>query len=448
MESPNKGISRWGSLFKNDLQGMLLSILIITIIGSINIFSATYISSISDNTGLLGYFPRHLAYLILSIIMGILLYRYDYRRLQKQHILQRIMVITAISLIIVFAMGTVINGARRWIVLGPISIQPSEFAKLAAIIWTSAKLSTMKWKRPRFKSPLPDVGGYLVERLRYMLPTLGWPIIFGLLTILQPDMGTMVLILGFSFILIYLAGFDGKFFGGAFVVAAFLGFLLARSSPYRWERIQSWFDPWPHAQDMGYQTVQGLLAVGSGGLFGEGFMQGTSKYFYLPEAHTDFAFAVWAQEMGFAGAVFVVLLVAVFTYFGFRIANKSRDTFGKWLAMGITLLISGQAFFNIAMVCGIMPVTGVPLPFVSYGGSSLLMNFMAVGILASIGRRNVEGVKQVGTPNPLPSLREETQSRFRPRPVKNSGETAFPGPFKPTESRKRPVRTRKRPDGR
>lgn len=154
--------------------------------------------------------------------------------------------------------------------------------------------------------------------------------------------------------------------------------------------------------------------------------------------------------MGFAGAVFVVLLVAVFTYFGFRIANKSRDTFGKWLAMGgITLLISGQAFFNIAMVCGIMPVTGgVPLPFVSYGGSSLLMNFMAVGILASIGRRNVEGVKQVGTPDALPSLREETQSRFRPRTVKNSGETAFPGPFKPSESRKRPVRTRKRPDGR
>ena len=124
-------------------------------------------------------------------------------------------------------------------------------------------------------------------------------------------------------------------------------------------------------------------------------MQGTSKYFYLPEAHTDFAFAVWAQEMGFIGAVFVVVLIAAFTYFGFRISNKARDEFGKWLAMGITLLISGQALFNIAMVCGIMPVTGVPLPFVSYGGSSLLMNFMAIGLLASIGRRNVEGVNKL-----------------------------------------------------
>lgn len=110
---------------------------------------------------------------------------------------------------------------------------------------------------------------------------------------------------------------------------------------------------------MGYQTVQGLLAVGSGGILGEGFMQGTSKYFYLPEAHTDFAFAVWAQEMGFIGAVFVVVLIAAFTYFGFRISNKARDEFGKWLAMGITLLISGQALFNIAMVCGIMPVTEI-----------------------------------------------------------------------------------------
>ena len=263
-----------------------------------------------------------------------------------------------------------------------------------------------------------------------------WPIIFAGLTILQPDMGTTVLIFGFSFVLIYLAGFDGKFFGGAFVIAGFLGFIAARMSPYRWERIQSWFDPWPHAQDMGYQTVQGLLAVGSGGILGEGFMQGTSKYFYLPEAHTDFAFAVWAQEMGFVGAVFVVVLIAAFTYFGFRISNKARDEFGKWLAMGITLLISGQALFNIAMVCGIMPVTGVPLPFVSYGGSSLLMNFMAIGLLASIGRRNVEGVKQVGTAEPLPSLREETQSRFKPATTARTNMTNMPGPFKSRPSKK------------
>ena len=445
METPNKGDSRWGSLFKNDLQGMLLPILLITIIGSVNIFSATYISSIYENTGLLGYFTKHMGFLLFSMAIGVVLYRYDYRQLQKPHMLQRIMIVTLIGMVLVLVAGSVINGARRWIVIGPVSIQPSEFAKLAAIIWTSAKLSTMrKWGKARYNNPLTNLQGYVGERVGYMLPMLVWPIIFAVLTILQPDMGTTVLIFGFSFILIYLAGFDGRFFGGAFAVAGVIGFIAARMSPYRWERIQSWFDPWPHAQDMGYQTVQGLLAVGSGGILGEGFMQGTSKYFYLPEAHTDFAFAVWAQEMGFVGAVFVVLLVAAFTYFGFRIANKSRDEFGRWLAMGITLLISGQALFNIAMVCGIMPVTGVPLPFISYGGSSLLMNFMAIGLLASVGRRNVEGVKQVGTTEDLPSLREETQSRFKPKATPEADKTEMPGPFRPRESR-RPTRRPPRP---
>ena len=445
METPNKGDSRWGSLFKNDLQGMLLPILLITIIGSVNIFSATYISSIYENTGLLGYFTKHMGFLLFSMAIGVVLYRYDYRQLQKPHMLQRIMIVTLIGMVLVLVAGSVINGARRWIVIGPVSIQPSEFAKLAAIIWTSAKLSTMrKWGKARYNNPLTNLQGYVGERVGYMLPMLVWPIIFAVLTILQPDMGTTVLIFGFSFILIYLAGFDGRFFGGAFAVAGVIGFIAARMSPYRWERIQSWFDPWPHAQDMGYQTVQGLLAVGSGGILGEGFMQGTSKYFYLPEAHTDFAFAVWAQEMGFVGAVFVVLLVTAFTYFGFRIANKSRDEFGRWLAMGITLLISGQALFNIAMVCGIMPVTGVPLPFISYGGSSLLMNFMAIGLLASVGRRNVEGVKQVGTTEDLPSLREETQSRFKPKATQETDKPAMPGPFRPREPR-RPTRRRPRP---
>ena len=444
METPNKGDSRWGSLFRNDLQGMLLPIVLITIIGSVNIFSATYISSIYENTGLLGYFWKHIVFLLISLAAGIILYRYDYRQLQKDHMLQRIMVATLVGLVLVLIMGAVINGARRWILIGPISVQPSEFAKLAALIWTSAKLSSLrKWGKPRHTNPLINMKGYFGERISYMFPMLSWPVVFAGLTFFQPDLGTTILIFGFSFILIYLAGFDGKFFGGAFAVAGFLGFIAARSSPYRWERIQSWFDPWPHAQDMGYQTVQGLLAVGSGGFLGEGFMQGTSKYFYLPEAHTDFAFAVWAQEMGFLGAVLVVVLVSAFTYYGFRIANKARDDFGKWLAMGITLLISGQALFNIAMVCGIMPVTGVPLPFVSYGGSSLLMNFMAIGLLASIGRRNVEGVKQVGTVEDLPSLREETQSRFKPAAPKTPKKTEMPGPFRP-KTAKRPTRRRPR----
>ena len=326
----------------------------------------------------------------------------------------------ALLLILVKVIGTTINGAQRWIILGPISIQPSEFAKLAAIIWTASLLGTHKWRKPRPRRGREEILQYIGIRFGYMLPLLAWPVVFGGLTMLQPDMGTSVLIVMFSYMLIFLAGFDAKFFAATTLGLLPIGFMMARFSPYRWERLLSWFDPWPHAQDMGYQTVQGLLAVGSGGFLGQGFMQGTSKYFYLPEAHTDFAFAVWAQEFGFVGGIIVIAMIVMFTVYGMRIASEARDDFGRWLATGITMLISGQALFNIAMVCGVMPVTGVPLPFISYGGSSLLINFVAVGILGNIARRNVVGVKQIGKKEQLPSLREETQSRFRPNSARQT----------------------------
>ncbi len=403
----------WEKVFKNDLQGMLLPIALMALIGSINIFSATYVGSITTDTGLLGYAPRHLGYLLASAILGVLLYRFDYRRLQNTKLLTWIMGLTAVSLVAIYLVGVEVNGARRWISLGLFSFQPSEFAKLAALMWTAAKLADKPWVKPRFTSMIKPKKG-LSQKIK------------------QPDMGTAVLIIGFSYLLIFLSGFEKSIFGLSLMGAIVVGIYAARSSSYRWERVVSWFDPWSYAQDKGYQTVQGLLAVGSGGFFGQGLLNGTSKYFYLPEAHTDFAFAVWAQEMGFLGGILVVFLMAMFTYFGFRIANRARDAFGRWLAIGITILISGQAFFNIAMVCGMLPVTGVPLPFVSYGGSSLMMNCLAIGILASIARRGVEGVKPVGNKETLPSLREETQSRFRPN---RTVEPKLPGRFVPPNKR-------------
>ena len=385
METPNKGDSRWGSLFKNDLQGMLLPILLITIIGSVNIFSATYISSIYENTGLLGYFSKHIGFLFLSMAIGVILYRYDYRQLQKPHMLQRIMIATLIGMVLVLVAGSVINGARRWIVIGPVSIQPSEFAKLAAIIWTSAKLSTMrKWGKSRYNNPLTNLQGYVSERVGYMLPMLVWPIIFAVLTILQPDMGTTVLIFGFSFILIYLAGFDGRFFGGAFAVAGVIGFIAARMSPYRWERIQSWFDPWPHAQDMGYQTVQGLLAVGSGGILGEGFMQGTSKYFYLPEAHTDFVFSIVIEELGFVGASLILSLLFFLILRIILVGIRARDPFNSMMAIGIGGMLLTQTFINIGGISGLIPSTGVTFPFLSQGGNSLWVLSIAIALVLNI----------------------------------------------------------------
>lgn len=402
------------NLFKYDVQGMLFAVIGLILIGTINIYSATVVGTIEDSGSVTGYMSKYFLSLLVAIAAGIAVYRFDYRKLSNRRLQLILMGLTIFSLVLVLGMGTVVNGARRWIMLGPVSVQPSEFAKLSAIIWTASLLDVRKWGRPRYKNLLYKPYDYIKERFDYMLPLLGFPFVFSAITMGQPDMGTAVLIFFFSYLLIFLAGFDGRFFGFTFLVAFLGGFVLTFFSPYRWERVQAWRDPWPYAQDLGYQTVQGLLAVGSGGLTGEGFMRGTSKYFYLPEAHTDFAFAVLAQEWGLIGGLVILFLVVMFTIYGFLIAMSARDDLGKWLATGITMLISGQALFNIAMVCGILPVTGVPLPFISYGGSALLMNSMAIGILANIGERNAQGVKRIGVKGELQSLQQETQSRFVP----------------------------------
>jgi cell division protein FtsW len=162
---------------------------------------------------------------------------------------------------------------------------------------------------------------------------------------------------------------------------------LVYAAAYRAERISAWLDPWAYQQTSGYQAVQSLLAIGSGSFLGTGLGKGASKFHYLPEAHTDFAFSVLCQEMGFVGAVLVLILFAMFAWYGIKIALKAADGFGMILAAGMTFLIVGQAVGNIAMVSGLLPVTGIPLPFISFGGTSLIVNFVAVGLLISIGRR-------------------------------------------------------------
>ena len=194
----SKSTSIWSKLFKNDLQGMLVPVIVLTFIGSINIFSATYVSSISSNDGLFGglfgFFPKHLIFLAITGLIGILAYKIDYRKFQNPIFRRNIMFAVALLLILVKVIGTTINGAQRWIILGPISIQPSEFAKLAAIIWTASLLGTHKWRKPRPRRGREEILQYIGIRFGYMLPLLAWPVVFGGLTMLQPDMGTSVLI--------------------------------------------------------------------------------------------------------------------------------------------------------------------------------------------------------------------------------------------------------------
>lgn len=399
-------------LFKNDAQGMLTTVFILIVIGSINIFSATFVADRLAGSMIWSHFLKHIGSLVFACGFGWLAYKIDYRRYRDPQMMQIIAAIILIGLVSVFAFGTVVNGARRWIMLPIFSIQPSEFAKLGAVLWAAAAVSRrVDQGKPVSVFEMLRING---KPYPFLAKALWMPLVYFLLTLKQPDMGTAVLILFFALLIMILAGMHLRtvFTGGIIVLV--LGALAIMAEPYRRERIISWYDPWRHAQDLGYQTVQGLIAIGSGGFLGMGFAKGTSKYFYLPEAHTDFAFAVWAQEIGLLGSLLVVLLVLIFTYYGMRITLAARDNFGRFTAAGITMLISGQAVFNMLMVCGVMPVTGVPLPFISYGGSSLLMNIIAVGVLANISRRSNLARRTLGPAAQAPSLREETQSRFRP----------------------------------
>ena len=282
-----------------------------------------------------------------------------------------ILIVTIISLILVLAIGPAVNGARRWLPLGITQFQPAEAAKLVAIMIAAAYLAVQVWAN---------------KKINIFTPQTGLIFVMFVLTEQEPDMGTASIILGIPLIMMMVAGLEGKkvlkLFGA--IVAGVVALIFRQ--PYRLERLKVTYDPWSDAQNYGYQTVQSLSAIGSGELTGMGLGVGVSKYDYLPEAHTDFAFAIFCQENGFLGAVFVFLLFAALAVYAARVASKAKDEYGQILAMGIMILIIGQAIGNLLMVGGIFPVVGIPLPFISYGGTSLMVNMAAMGILVNIGR--------------------------------------------------------------
>ncbi|CQR73361.1 Lipid II flippase FtsW [Sporomusa ovata DSM 2662] len=354
---------------------------ILFLIGTVNIFSASFV--LGGQLFKDGYFfiTKHLISFTVGFFVMIVAAVVDYRKLKGGWLL--LAIITTIGLLLaVHVAGQDANGARRWLSLAGFKFQPSEIAKLTVIMVTAAYL------------------GARIDRGRRItlnsLP-LGVTLIMGLLVLKQPDMGTAAVIVGLSLVLYVLAGIpkQERIYLGMTVAAMIVYLVLAAS--YRAERIWAWIDPWAYQQTSGYQTVQSLLAIGSGGLFGSGLGMGASKFNYLPEAHTDFAFAVLCQEMGFVGALLVLILFSAMAWYGIQIASRAADGYGFMLASGITALIVGQAVGNIAMVSGVIPVTGVPLPFISFGGTSLIVNCAAVGLLISVGRHITAKVFQPGS---------------------------------------------------
>jgi cell division protein FtsW len=352
-----------------ELQLLVLVPLALTAFGLVMVYSATSASAALGNGNPVGYLERQTVYALVGIVLLVCAARSDFRKLRS---LAPTLVVTALALcLVVLVIGERINGARRWIGFGPAAFQPSELAKLALVVWCAAYLA--RKPPPRTLKDLARPIGTLVG-------------LFCVLVLVEPDLGTVITIVVMVGAMLLVSGTPLPTLGSAYALVFGLGAIAAWASPYRRARIFTFLDPWKDPLGAGLQNVQAQISVGSGGVFGRGLGQGIHKIHYLPEAHTDMIFAVIGEELGLVGAALVMVGYAAFAYAGLRLAIRCKDPFGKRLAAGITALVCGQAAINLAAVLGLAPLTGIPLPFVSYGGSSLVIALLSVGILLNIAR--------------------------------------------------------------
>ena len=353
-----------------DSRLLILVTLALVAFGLVMVYSATSASAAVGGSDPIYYLKRQAIYAALGITLMIVAQRWDYRRLR---LLSPVLVLASLGLLVaVLAIGPAINGARRWISLGPAVFQPSEFAKLALAIWAASHFS--RKHAPRDLRELWRPAGALAA-------------VFCVLLMLEPDMGTSIALLVMLTGVLVVSGTPARVLGAALTIACAAGTAAIWLEPYRRARFFAFLHPWHDAQGTGFQLVQAMISMGSGGLFGVGLGQSVGKIFYLPEAHTDMMLAVIGEELGLVGVSAVIAAYATFAYAGFNIALRCRDPFGKRLAAGLTVLVSGQAAINIAAVMGVAPLTGIPLPFLSYGGSSLVVLLASVGILLNIAHR-------------------------------------------------------------
>ena len=303
---------------------------------------------------------------VLSIVM-----RIDYRTYKNDKLVWVGLGLVALMLVAVL-FSRPINGTRRWFGVGGFGIQPSELAKLAAIFFTALVLERRRHR---------------INEISYSLVPIGL-IVGGFvgLILLQPDFGTAVSVLAVVGVMIFAAGFSYRYLAGGLLLALPALYVILMQADYRRRRLLTFMDPWADPLGDGFQIIQSLIAVGTGGVFGKGLMSGVQKLFFLPEPFTDFIFAVISEETGLLGASMVVLAFCVIAWRGMRTALRAPDSFGAYLALGITMMLVLQAFVNISVVLGLVPTKGIPLPLVSNGGSSMLINLLAVGVLLNISQ--------------------------------------------------------------
>ncbi len=342
-------------------------------IGLVMVFSASSATAYAQHGDIAYYVKRQLLWLGVGLVLAYALYRFDYQRLKR--LAPYILVAATAALFLVFVphIGVGVNGGRRWIGTGAFSLEPSEFAKLALIVYLAAMLSSRQER--------------ITSLVRGLFPLCVPVALMAVLVLKEPDMGTASLFLFIAFTLFFAAGARLVHLVAVALAIVPVAALTVLASPYRRARVFAFLDPWKDPLNTGFHIVQSLFALGSGGIFGVGLGASREKFFYLPEQYTDFIFSILGEELGLIGTLTVVALFVTLAYRAIRIALRAPDRFGFFLALGCAAMIVIQAFVNIGVVSSSWPVTGVPLPFISFGGSSLVVNLLAVALIANVGRQ-------------------------------------------------------------
>ncbi|MDP9069048.1 MAG: putative lipid II flippase FtsW [Actinomycetota bacterium] len=346
----------------------------LVLLGLIMILSASFVSSFANFGSSFLFFNKQLLWAGIGLAGFVFFSRTDYRRLKNKGYMLLPFVGLLLLAVLIPGVGIVAGGSARWIGAGPLAFQPSELAKLALILFLADVFSRKE------ESTLQE----LPHTLLPFVPVLGTLV---LLVMMQPDMGTTILLGSIGLGMLFTAGAPPRYLLPLGLLGAGAAAAAALSAEYRRERVLAFMDPWADPLNTGYHTIQSLIALGSGGWLGVGLGASRQKWSYIPNAHTDFIFAILGEEMGLLGTLTVLGLFGFITYLGVRIARRARDRFGMLVASGITIWIGVQALVNIGAVTATMPITGVPLPLVSFGGSSLVVSLVAMGILTNIARQ-------------------------------------------------------------
>ncbi|OGX08803.1 MAG: cell division protein FtsW [Omnitrophica WOR_2 bacterium GWA2_47_8] len=353
-------------------RSIVLIVFTLICIGIIMIYSSSGIYALQQLGDSAYFLKRHLIFLCVGFILALAAMSIDYRDLKKYAKPMIILGVIMLCLVLIPGIGKASYGARRWFQVGPLNFQPSEFVKIAMLIYLADFLSRKQNRVHNF------FDGFL--------PVLMVVGAASLLILKQPDLGSAVSIAVIVMTVSFVAGASAKQIGLIALMALPVVYLLIIRVPYRLARIMAFLDPWQDSQGIGFQLTQSQIALGSGGLFGVGLGKSMQKLFYLPAAHTDFILSIIGEELGFIGALAVIMLFIILIWQGARLVKRTADPFGYYLSLGIILMLSLQTVVNVGVSIGALPTKGLPLPFISYGGSALVFNMIAVGLLLNISR--------------------------------------------------------------